>query len=126
MKSENSIIYGIRPLIEAIKSGKEVDKILIQINLRSDTFYELNELIHKNDIPFQHVPVEKLNQITTKNHQGVIAYLSPLSYQPIENIIASCFEQGKNPLVLILDRITDVRNFGAIARTAECAGVDAK
>lgn len=119
------IIYGLRPIIEAINAGKEVDKILIQNGLRSDIFNELRLLIAKQNIPFQFVPVEKLNRVTTKNHQGIIGYLSNISYSNIEDIIPFVFDQGKVPLILILDRITDVRNFGAIARTAVCAGCDA-
>lgn len=119
------IIYGLRPVIEAINAGKEVDKILVQKGLRSDIFSELRSLIAEHNIPYQFVPVEKLNRVTSKNHQGIIGYLSNISYSNIEDIIPFVFEQGKVPLILILDRITDVRNFGAIARTAVCAGCDA-
>jgi len=119
------IIYGLRPVIEAINAGKEVDKILIQKGLRSEVFSELRALLAEHSIPFQFVPIEKLNRITTKNHQGIIAYISNVAYSEIENIIPYVFEQGKSPFILILDRITDVRNFGAIARTAVCAGCDA-
>ena len=124
MESTN-VIYGIRPVIEAIKAGKEIDKIFIQNGLRGESYLELKELIRTAELPFQYVPLEKLNKITFKNHQGIIAYLSSVTYYNLDNIIANVYEQGKAPLVLILDRITDVRNFGAIARTAECAGVDA-
>jgi 23S rRNA (guanosine2251-2'-O)-methyltransferase len=125
-KKENSdIVFGIRPIIEAIKSGKEIEKILIQTGLNGELFSELNRLIKSNKIPFQFVPGEKLNRVTNKNHQGIIAFISPISFQKIENIIPEIYEQGKTPLILILDRITDIRNFGAIARTAECSGVQA-
>jgi len=119
------IIYGLRPVIEAINAGKEVDKVLIQNGLRSEVFGELRGLLAQHSIPYQFVPGEKLNRVTTKNHQGVIAYISGISYSNIEQIIPFLFEQGKVPLILLLDRITDVRNFGAIARTAVCAGCDA-
>lgn len=125
ISEKNIIIFGTRPVIEAIRAGKEIDKILIQANLSGELFSELKKLIHDNKISFQYVPVEKLNRITSKNHQGVIGYASAVEYYFIEEIIPQLFESGKTPLLLILDRITDVRNFGAIARTAECSGVNA-
>ncbi len=82
-------------------------------------------MINKQKIPFQYVPVEKLNRITGKNHQGIITYISQISYHSIEQLIPSIFEKGDNPILLILDGVTDIRNFGAIARTALCAGVHA-
>lgn len=124
MAKEN-IIFGIRPVIEAIKAGKEIEKILVQTSLRSENSWELRKLTTELTIPVQYVPLEKLNRVTMKNHQGVIAYISPVVYQPLSNIVPALFEEGKTPLLLILDRITDVRNIGAIARTAECVGVDA-
>ena len=119
------MIFGIRAVAEAISAGKEVDKILIRKDLSGELAGELFALIKGSDIVVQRVPQEKLNSITRKNHQGVIAFISPINYQPIEEIVASLYEQGKVPFVLVLDHLTDVRNFGAIARTAECAGVDA-
>lgn len=119
------MIFGIRAVAEAISAGKEVDKILIRKDLSGELAGELFSLIKGSDIVVQRVPQEKLNSITRKNHQGVIAFISPINYQPIEEIVASLYEQGKVPFVLVLDHLTDVRNFGAIARTAECAGVDA-
>jgi 23S rRNA (guanosine2251-2'-O)-methyltransferase len=124
MKKEN-FIFGIHPVIEAIKSGKEMDRILLQKNLRGESFRELFNLIRDLEIPFQFVPVEKLNRLSKQNHQGVIAYVTDISYQKIEDILPLLYEQGRVPLILLLDGITDVRNMGAIARTAECAGVDA-
>ena len=123
--SKEPFIYGIRPVIEAIKSGKEIEKLLIQKGLRGEGFKELHGFIREFDIPFQFVPVEKLNRTTRQNHQGIIAYLSEISYQKLDYIIPFIYEQGRTPLILVLDRITDIRNLGAIARTAECAGVDA-
>lgn len=119
------MIFGIRAVAEAISAGKEVDKILIRKDLTGELAGELFEMLRGSNIVVQRVPQEKLNSITRKNHQGVIAFISPINYQPIEEIVSSLYEQGKVPFILVLDHLTDVRNFGAIARTAECAGVDA-
>lgn len=125
MINKEGFLYGTRPVIEAIKAGKEIDKVFLQKGLRGEGFSELMELISEYDVPFQYVPVEKMNKLTMKNHQGVACFVSIISYTQIENLIPMIYEKGETPLILILDRITDVRNFGAIARTAECAGVDA-
>lgn len=124
-RSEKNFIYGIRAVIEAIKQGKEVDKLLVQDGISGNLFSELRNICKENRIPFQFVPVQKLNKITRSNHQGVIAFVSEVVFQELEEVLQATFEKGKTPLILILDRITDVRNFGAICRTAECAGVDA-
>jgi 23S rRNA (guanosine2251-2'-O)-methyltransferase len=127
-KSGNSseMIFGIRAIIETINAGKTIDKLLIQKELgNSELLKELLTLAREREVPVQKVPVEKLNRITTKNHQGAICFISAVDYALLSNILAETFEKGKTPLILILDRITDVRNFGAIARTAECSGVDA-
>lgn len=124
-KQEESLIFGLRPVIEALKAGKEVDKLFVQNGLKNELFSELMTLLKKNNVPFQYVPAEKLDRITQKNHQGVIGYISAVTYHKLKQIIPSIFEEGRTPLILILDRITDVRNFGAICRTAECSGVDA-
>ncbi|WP_321285542.1 23S rRNA (guanosine(2251)-2'-O)-methyltransferase RlmB [uncultured Sunxiuqinia sp.] len=124
-KNSDDFIFGIRAVIEAIDSGKEVDKILIKKGLGGDLFKELFEKIREFQVPFQYVPMEKINRITRKNHQGVLAFISPVTFYELENFLPSVFEAGKNPLILVLDQVTDVRNFGAIVRTAECAGVDA-
>jgi 23S rRNA (guanosine2251-2'-O)-methyltransferase len=123
--NNSNFIFGIRPVIEAIKAGKEIDKILIQNNLHSEAFRELNTLIKDLQLPSQYVPIEKLNRLTQKNHQGIICFIAPVEYHRIENIIPSVYEAGKVPFILILDKITDVRNIGAIIRSAECAGVQA-
>lgn len=126
MTKKENIIFGIHPVIEAIKSGKEIDRILLQSTLGShETIRELKQIARATDIPIQYVPLEKLNKVTFKNHQGVIAYISEITYQPLQNVLPAIYEKGEDPIILILDRITDVRNFGAIARTAECAGVHA-
>lgn len=124
-RNEEDMIFGTRALIETIKSGKQIEKIFVQKGLNNELFSELNELIRQHRLSVSKVPVEKLNRLTRKNHQGVIAYVSPVTYVPLHNIVASSYENGRTPLILILDRITDVRNFGAICRTAECTGVNA-
>lgn len=121
MKDSN-LIYGIRPVIEAIKAGKEIDKLFLQNGLKGELIPELRKLINENQIPFQYVPAEKMNRLIRANHQGVACYISQIAYQPIETLLMSVFESGETPLFVILDRITDVRNMGAIARSAACAG----
>lgn len=124
-KERDQIIAGIHPLTEAIHAGKEINKVLIKKGLKSENLTTLFHLLRERRIPFQYVPIEKLNRITNSNHQGVIAFLSIIEYQNIEEVLHRCFEQGRDPFIVVLDHLTDVRNFGAIARTAECAGVDA-
>ena len=119
------IIYGIRAVIEAIKSETELNKILILKGMDKDLFTELKDVLAGKDFQLQFVPAEKLNSITSANHQGVIAYISPVAYQNIETLTEKWLAEGKEPCILVLDRITDVRNFGGIARTAACMGVDA-
>jgi len=121
-RKKEDFIYGIRTLIEAVNAGKEIDKVLLSKKPDSEIMQEVFPLIRKNGIPFQYVPVEKLNKITRKNHQGVIAFLSEISYAPLEEMITSVYEKGVDPRFLILDRVSDVRNFGAIARSVECLG----
>jgi 23S rRNA (guanosine2251-2'-O)-methyltransferase len=119
------VIFGIRPTIEAINSGKEIEKLLIQKEQHSVLINELMVVASMHKIPVIRVPVEKLNSITRKVHQGVICFISPITYASLDNVISETYQKGQVPLLLILDRITDVRNFGAIARTAECMGVNA-
>lgn len=119
------MIFGIRAVIEAIEAGKEIDKIIVKRELQGDLFRELTAALESHDIPVQRVPVERIDRYTRKNHQGVIAFLSAVTYEKIEDIIPFLYEQGKSPFILVLDGLTDVRNFGAIARTCEVAGVDA-
>ena len=122
---EKNYIFGIRAIIEAVNAGKTIDKLFIQKGLHNDLFAELWKLVRLKRINYKHVPLEKINRLTKKNHQGVFAFISPIDFHNIEDVVPNLYEEGKNPLILVLDRITDVRNFGAIARTAECAGVDA-
>jgi len=124
MKSQD-IIFGTRPVLEAIKSGKTIEKIFIQKNLSKELFDQIKSNLAGKNVNISAVPKEKLNRITRKNHQGIICFISPITYQPIDEIIQRCYESGKDPIVLILDRITDTRNFGAITRVAEASGVDA-
>ncbi|TAE43161.1 MAG: 23S rRNA (guanosine(2251)-2'-O)-methyltransferase RlmB [Sphingobacteriales bacterium] len=124
-KEVNQMIFGLRAVIEAIKDGKDIESLFIQRGLTGELYGELKGVLRSFDIPSQQVPIEKLNRITLKNHQGVIAFISPITYQKIEDIIPQIFEKGEVPLILMLDGITDVRNFGAIVRTAECSGVHA-
>lgn len=122
---EKDMIFGTRAVIEAIRAGKEIESLLLQKDLQNDLIKELKETAAESGVPFVKVPAEKLNRITRKNHQGVVCFLSPITYASLDNIVNEAFAQGRMPLLIILDRITDVRNFGAIARTAECLGVDA-
>jgi 23S rRNA (guanosine2251-2'-O)-methyltransferase len=122
---EKSDIYGTRAVMEAILAGKEIEKIMIQSGLNNDLIKELITTARSRNVPFTFVPAEKLKRLSAKNHQGVICKLSAVSYASLENIIRDVFDAGREPFLLVLDRITDVRNFGAIVRTAECAGIDA-
>lgn len=123
--NKEDFVFGTRAVIEAIKKGKTIDKILIKKGLSNELFHELQLLIKENNISIQSVPIEKINRITRKNHQGILAYISPVVFDNIENVLPGIYESGQDPLLLILDQITDVRNFGAIVRSAECAGVQA-
>jgi 23S rRNA (guanosine2251-2'-O)-methyltransferase len=123
-EAEN-VIFGIRPITEAIHGGKELDKVLFRTGIQGEGFRDLFELIRKKKIPYQYVPENRLNQITRSNHQGVVAYITLITYRDLNEIIRELEKQKRLPFLLMLDHITDVRNFGAIARTAECAGIDA-
>ena len=125
MVEKSEIIFGVRAVIEAVEAGKEIDKILVKKDIQSDLSKELFTALRGKMVPVQRVPVERLNRVTRKNHQGVIAYVSAVTYQKVEDLVPFLYEQGKNPFFVMLDGVTDVRNFGAIARTCECAGVDA-
>lgn len=122
---DSNYIFGLHAVIEAIKSGKDIDKVLIKKDLSGDLSGELLSVVKEYGIVCQRVPIEKINRITRKNHQGVVAFLSPVTYANLDVVIPEIYENGKTPFFVILDGITDVRNFGAIARTCECAGVDA-
>jgi 23S rRNA (guanosine2251-2'-O)-methyltransferase len=122
---ENSTqIFGLRAIIEAINSGETIEKVFLQKGLKGELYNELETLIRKENINSSYVPVEKLNRLTAKNHQGAVAQISPIAFHNIEDLVLNVMESGKNPLFILLDQISDVRNFGAIIRTAECTGVD--
>ena len=117
-------IFGIRAIIEAINSGETIDKVFVQKGLKGELFLELDKLLRKHSINTSYVPIEKLNRLSNKNHQGVVAQISPIEFYDLETLVLDVIESGKNPLFLLLDQISDVRNFGAIIRTAECTGVN--
>ncbi|WP_066221204.1 23S rRNA (guanosine(2251)-2'-O)-methyltransferase RlmB [Formosa haliotis] len=117
-------IFGIRAVIEAIQAGENIDKVFVQKGLKGELSHELESVLRKQRINFSYVPVEKLNKLTSKNHQGVVAQIAPITFWDIEELVTKVTESGKTPLFLLLDQLSDVRNFGAIIRTAECTGVD--
>ena len=124
-RGQEDLTFGIRSVIEAIKQGKTINKILLQKGLTGELVKELLILVNKERIIVQKVPIQKLNRMVKKNHQGVIAMISPVAYHQIDWLVQEVYEKGEDPFILILDRVKDVRNFGAIARTAECFGVHA-
>ncbi|WP_396603124.1 23S rRNA (guanosine(2251)-2'-O)-methyltransferase RlmB [Algibacter sp. R77976] len=117
-------IFGIRAIIEAINAGKTIDKVFLQKGERGELFGELESLLNKKSINKSYVPIEKLNRLTRNNHQGAVAQISPIEFHDMETLVMSVIESGKTPLFLLLDQLSDVRNFGAIIRTAECTGVN--
>lgn len=122
MLKEKDTIFGLRPVLEAIKAGKQIDRLLIKQGLHGPLYHELMVEVKKNNIVYQIVPLERIEIITRKNHQGVLAWLSVIEYQHIENLLPMVYEEGTDPLIIALDGVSDVRNFGAIVRTAECLG----
>jgi 23S rRNA (guanosine2251-2'-O)-methyltransferase len=124
-KERTDIIYGVRAVIEAIKAERDINKILILKGMNKDLFMELKETLKGKHYPLQFVPTQKLDALTTGNHQGVVALISPIEYLDLESFVDQKIEREEKISILVLDRITDVRNFGAVARTAECMGVDA-
>ncbi len=122
---KSDYIFGLRPVIEAIEAGRDIDKIYIKKDLQGELANQLVETARRYHVLMQRVPMEKLNRFTRKNHQGVVALLSAVTYHRLEHVVPELYEAGRVPFVVALDGITDVRNFGAIARTCECAGVDA-
>lgn len=123
--TEAELLCGIRPLLEAIEAGKELDKIYLQKNLQGALFKELWGVIKEHKLPYTVVPKARLDKFTRKNHQGVIATLSAVQSVPLQEIVQATFEKGEDPLIIILDRVSDVRNLGAIARTADAVGAHA-
>lgn len=119
-----TILYGIRAILEAIDAEKSLDKVFLQKGLRGDLFSELEKQLRLKNINHSYVPIEKLNRLTTNNHQGAVAQIAPINFHDLDELITTVLSTKKNPLFLILDQLSDVRNFGAIIRTAECTGVD--
>ena len=125
MIDKTQYIYGIHAVLEAIDAAKDIDKILLSKTLNSETAQEIMEKARALRVPVQRVPVQKIDRITRRNHQGVLAMMAAVTYYRVDDLIPRLFDEGENPFVVILDSVTDVRNFGAVARTCECAGVSA-
>ena len=125
MIQSTDYIFGLRAVMEAIEAGRDIDRVYIKKDLDGDLARQLTDMIRANGIVSRRVPVERINKITRKNHQGVVAILSAVTYHSIDNLVPQLYEDGVTPFLMVLDGITDVRNFGAIARTCECAAVDA-
>lgn len=123
--SSIDMLFGLRPILEALNAGRTLEKIFLLRGTKNSLVSDISALARTAGIQVQAVPVEKLDNLTRKNHQGAVAFVSPIDYAPLDSVVAGLFEEGKVPFLLLLDRITDVRNFGAIARTAECLGVQA-
>ena len=123
MKGEKNMLYGRHPILEALKAGEDLDKLFLQRGLKGELISEIKALAKDHEVPIQEVPIEKLNKLTKGNHQGMVAFLSLIKYYKVEDILPKVYEEGQVPLFLILDEVTDIRNLGAMARTAFCAGV---
>ncbi len=119
------MLFGLRPILEALNAGRTLDKIFLLRGTKNSMTQDISDLARQANVPVSYVPIEKLENLTRKNHQGAVAFVSPIDFAPLDTLLAGLFEEGKVPFVLVLDRVTDVRNFGAIARTAECLGVQA-
>lgn len=125
MIDKTQYVYGIHAVLEAIDAGKDIDKIFLSKTLNDDTAQEIIGKARQLRIPVQRVPVQKIDRITRRNHQGVLAMLAAVTYYRVEDVVPQLFDNGENPFIVVLDGVTDVRNFGAVARTCECAGVSA-
>jgi 23S rRNA (guanosine2251-2'-O)-methyltransferase len=125
MLKESDCIFGLRPVIEAIKAGRQIDRLLVRQGLQGALYHELMTEVRNHNIVYQIVPVERIELVTRKNHQGVLAWLSVIEYQNISNLLPIVFEKGEDPLIIALDGVSDVRNFGAIVRSAGCLGAHA-
>jgi 23S rRNA (guanosine2251-2'-O)-methyltransferase len=125
MLKESDCIFGLRPIIEAIRAGKQIDRLLIRQGLQGALYHELMIEVGKHNIAYQIVPLERIELVTRKNHQGVLAWLSLIEFQSIANLLPMIFEKGEDPLIIALDGVSDVRNFGAIVRSADCLGAHA-
>ena len=125
MVKESDCIFGLRPVIEAVKAGKQIDRLLIKQGLQGSLYHELMIEVRKHNIAYQIVPLERIELVTRKNHQGVLAWLSLIEYQSVAILLPMIFEKGEDPLIIALDGVSDVRNFGAIVRSADCLGAHA-
>ena len=125
MIDKTQYIYGIHAVIEAIDAGKDIDKIFLSKTLNNETAQEIMDRARQLRVPVQRVPVQKIDRITRRNHQGVLAMMAAVTYYRVEDVVPQLFDNGENPFIVVLDGVTDVRNFGAVARTCECAGVSA-
>lgn len=125
MIDKSQYIYGIHAVLEAMEAGKDIDKILLSKTLNPETVQEITERARQLRVPVQRVPVQKIDRITRRNHQGVLAMMAAVTYYRVEDLVPQLFDDGENPFIVVLDGVTDVRNFGAVARTCECAGVSA-
>ncbi len=125
MIDKTQYIYGIHAVTEAIEAGKDIDKIFLSKTLNNDTAQEIINRAKALQVPVQRVPVQKIDRITRRNHQGVLAMMAAVTYYHVEDLVPQLFDDGENPFFVVLDGVTDVRNFGAVARTCECAGVSA-
>ena len=125
MLNNNQYIFGIHAVIEALEAAKEIDKLYIKKDLNGELAQRLVVLARQRQVPVLRVPVERINRITRKNHQGVLAVVAAVSYCRLEQVVPMLYDNGENPFIIVLDGVTDVRNFGAIARTCDCAGVNA-
>ncbi|EHQ42056.1 MULTISPECIES: 23S rRNA (guanosine(2251)-2'-O)-methyltransferase RlmB [Myroides] len=123
MDQENQI-FGIRAIIEAIEAGKDIDKVFLQKDAQGELMNELIKSLKRNNINFSYVPIEKLNRLTKKNHQGAIGTIAPITFVTLETLVETTLEQKEKPLFVVLDQLSDARNFGAIIRTAVCCGAD--
>lgn len=123
MEKQSSKIFGLRAIIEAINAGNSIDKVFLQKDVNGTLMIELKQLIKQNNITSSIVPVEKLDRMSRdNNHQGAAALIAPISFYDLDSLITSTLEKGETPLFILLDQLSDVRNFGAIIRTAECTG----
>ena len=125
MSRQHDFIFGIRPVIEAIREGRNIERLLIKQGMQGNIYHELMKEVKEHSIPYQFVPLEKIESYTRKTHQGVIALMSLAEYQEISNILPGIYEKGEDPLIVCLDGVTDVRNLGAVARSSLCFGAHA-
>lgn len=125
MKAESEYIFGLRPVIEAIRAGRQIERLLVRQGLQGALYHELMTEVKKHKIAWQIVPAERIELVTRKNHQGVLAWLSLIEYQDLSILLPMIFEKGEEPLIIALDGVSDVRNFGAVVRSADCLGAHA-